>query len=76
MKCKDCELKSFSRGYPEHVKSSGISRYYCEHPIAYKRAESVGSHAREICRTKRGCKELTIKTSPKWCPLRGESQYD
>jgi len=67
MKCKDCEYQSFSRGYPEHVKSSGLSSYYCKHPDH----PSING-ATLICKTKRGCEELTIKTSPKWCPLKVE----
>lgn len=57
-KCSDCNLKIFSKG------NGSPNRYYCRHPEATK----MGS--RMICRTERHKTELTIKTSPKWCPLR------
>ena len=68
MKCKDCSYKKLEKG------NGSPNRYYCEHPIAYERAVGIGSPAREVCRTKRGCTEVTIKTSPKWCPLKNTAE--
>lgn len=58
MNCKDCGYKIFEKG------NGSPNRYYCKHPEATK----MGS--RMICRTERDKTELTIKTSPRWCPLR------
>lgn len=59
MNCKDCNYKVFE-------KSNGSpNRYYCKHPEALK-----GVGARLICRTKRHSEEVTIKTAPRWCPLK------
>lgn len=65
MKCKDCTYKLFSEN------KSGPSRYYCKHPKArFVRSECEPTPM--ICRTKRHSDEITIKTSPKWCPLKQE----
>ncbi len=56
MKCKECMYTKF-----EH------NRCYCKNEEAlnfYK----LGSPL--ICRSKKGEQKVTIKTSPKWCPLR------
>lgn len=60
MKCKDCEYKSFLE------RKCGPNRYYCDHPEAQF---GIIRNAL-ICKTERHSEELTIKTSPKWCPLR------
>lgn len=65
MKCKDCDYKK----YWEH--KGGPGRYYCEHPDA-RFAKSECEPTPMICRTKRHSDEITIKTAPKWCPLRGK----
>lgn len=59
MDCKDCEFKHFQK------HNGNPNRYYCLHP---KAVEGVGS--RLICRTERHSEAITIKTSPRWCPLR------
>ena len=67
MKCKDCTYKDFL----EHKDGPGC--YYCKHPKA-RFARSECEPTPMICKTKRHSDELTIKTSPKWCPLRKEVQ--
>ena len=63
MKCKDCDHKKF------WSNKGGPGRYYCEHPDA-RFARSECEPTPMICRTERHSDELTIKTSPKWCPFR------
>lgn len=63
MKCKDCEYKSFLE------RKCGPNRYYCKHPEA-RFARSECEPTPLICKTERHSEELTIKTSPRWCPLR------
>ena len=59
MKCVDCELKEFQ-------ECNGRSnRYYCIHQDAPRQNGPA-----LICKTERHSTELTIKTSPRWCPLR------
>lgn len=65
MKCRDCNHTKFMKG------NGNPNRYYCTHPEAGK---EVGSSARMICRTERHSEEMTTKTSPRWCPLRGEKK--
>ena len=59
MRCVDCYQKKFEdyNGRP--------NRYYCEHPDAPRKYGPA-----LICKTERHSTELTIKTSPRWCPLR------
>ena len=56
-KCIECDFVSFYQG------NGNPSRYYCNH-------EKHGALAasRMICRTERHSTEITIKTSPRWCP--------
>lgn len=63
MKCKDCGQKKYYPG------NGNPGRYYCEHPEA-RYAKSECEPTPMICRTGRHSDEITIKTSPKWCPLR------
>ena len=63
IKCKDCEFKSFL------VLKCAPGRYYCKHPDA-SFARSECEPMPMICKTDRHSDEITIKTSPKWCPLR------
>lgn len=63
MKCSECKCCVFAED------KSGVNRYYCEHPEA---AKAVNAGARMIARTKRHSKELTVKASPRWCPLKNE----
>lgn len=63
MKCANCNHCKFGED------KGGVNRYYCEHHAA---AASVNASARLIARTKRHERELTIKTSPRWCPLKAE----
>ena len=63
MKCSECNHCQFGED------KGGVNRYYCKHTTA---AASVNASARLIARTKRHEKELTIKSSPRWCPLRAE----
>ncbi|MGN0331733.1 MAG: hypothetical protein ACI4D9_01695 [Lachnospiraceae bacterium] len=66
MKCKDCDHKKFMEG------NGNPGRHYCHHPDA-RFARSECEPVPMICRTGRHDKEVTIKTSPKWCPLRRNS---
>lgn len=63
MKCKDCDYKEFV------YRNGNPGRYYCLHPEA-RFARSECEPTPMICRTGRHDKEVAIKTSPKWCPLR------
>lgn len=62
IKCIECECCHFQgrKGSP--------SRYYCLHPVV---VEGVGSVM--ICRCERGSNEITIKSSPAWCPKKIKS---
>lgn len=64
MKCSECNHREFAED-----KKGGVHRYYCKHK---KAAASVNATARLITRTKRHEKELTVKTAPRWCPLKEE----
>lgn len=59
MKCVDCDLKKL-----QECKCGG-NRYYCGHPDAPRQNGPA-----LICKTERHSTELTIKTRPRWCPLR------
>nr|WP_278678750.1 hypothetical protein [Clostridium paraputrificum] len=59
IKCSDCNYKKLE------IYSGGINRYFCTNIEATK---GVGS--RVICKTERHSTEITIKTSPRWCPLK------
>lgn len=63
MNCSDCKYKHFESG------NGNPNRYYCIHPVA---AVSVNAGARLICKTKRHSEKITIKKSPRWCPLKRE----
>lgn len=65
IRCSECDQKEFAKG------NGTPNRYYCIHPKA-QFARSECEPTPMICRTERHSKELTIKTSPKWCPRRKE----
>lgn len=62
IKCTECESVYFQS------RNGSPSRYYCLHPSV---VAGVGSVA--ICRCKRGSDEITIKSSPVWCPKKVKS---
>ena len=62
-KCSECEFAKFADG------NGNPNRYYCEHKNA-RFARSKCEPVPMICRTDRHSREFTIKTSPKWCPIR------
>ncbi len=64
MKCSECNHCQFAED-----KKRGMNRYYCKHRAA---AASVNAGARLLARTKRHETELTVKTAPRWCPLKSE----
>lgn len=66
MKCSECNQCHFGED------KGGVNRYYCKHP---KAAASVNASARLIAKTKRHKKELTVKTAPRWCPLKEVENY-
>lgn len=63
-KCAGCKHCQFAPG------NGNPNRYYCTHP-----ATTAGMGARMVCRTERHSTEITIKTSPRWCPLREEATH-
>lgn len=63
IKCKDCSFATFV------PSNGGPGRYYCDNPDA-KYATSPCIPRPMICRTERGKSEVTIKTAPKWCPVK------
>lgn len=63
MNCIDCDYKEYTPG------NGNPGRYYCKHPKA-RFAISECEPTPMICRTKRHSSELSIKSSPKWCPYR------
>lgn len=63
MKCSECDHKHFETG------NGSPNRYYCNNPVA-----TAGVGARLICRTERHKTDITIKTSPSWCPLKKKSK--
>ena len=58
-KCSECKYKVFEE------YNGSPNRYYCNHPEIV-----AGEGPRMICRTERHSKELKLKTSPKWGPLK------
>lgn len=60
MKCKECK-NLISNKAPNRGRSS---IYYCSV------AKGINTLHREISRI-RGPEEIPIKTSPRWCPLKG-----
>lgn len=66
-RCTECNHKSFMKG------NGRPNRWYCHNPDArYARSECEPTPM--ICRTERHSEELTVKTSPKWCPIRKDGQ--
>ncbi len=61
-KCSKCENAKFQdmNGRP--------NCWYCEHPEVRKYVSCPANTL--ICKTERHTKEITIKTSPRWCPRR------
>lgn len=75
IRCKDCEYCKVSGGsysanrndcYCEHPDYEYISKYFDEHRMV-KMPAFLGF-------TKPFSKEVPVKTSPKWCPLKKEAQ--
>lgn len=64
--CNKCKFAEFRPG------KGNPGRYYCKNPDA-KFARSECEPVPMICRTGRHDSDFTIKTSPKWCPLRKET---
>lgn len=64
-KCKECQYTEFQdmNGRP--------NRWYCNHPEV--RAHVSCPADTLICKTERHAREMTIKTSPKWCPRRAKN---
>ena len=60
-KCADCNNCKLVE------QTNGVNRFYCSHPTA---AASVNASARLIAKTERHSKELPVKTSPRWCPIK------
>ncbi len=67
MKCMDCSYAELSK------YKGGINRWYCENR-AVKNEINAGREL--ICKCKRHSEELTIKTSPKWCPFKRGGAVD
>ena len=67
IKCSECKYCVFAKG------KGSPSRYYCEHKEA---AKAALASARLICRCDRYDDTITIKSSPRWCPLKGEKKND
>ena len=67
-KCRECENTEFQdmNGRP--------NRWYCKHPEV--RAHVSCPADTLICKTERYSTEITIKTSPKWCPRRKKQMID
>lgn len=64
MECKNCNYRIFQ----EPRYSGWLGRYYCAHPGA--RSEGKGIRSKNfICGG--SADNITIKTSPRWCPLKG-----
>lgn len=61
VKCVECEYKEFMK------INGGPNRYYCNHDDVW---EERKEEDKMICRCERNSDKLTIKTSPKWCPLK------
>jgi hypothetical protein len=61
-KCRKCENTEFQdmNGRP--------NRWYCKHPEVREHVSCPADTL--ICKTERYSTEITIKTSPKWCPRR------
>lgn len=57
LKCISCEHRSFMQG------NGNPSRHYCE------LANTSCEPRRMICRTERHETDMTIKRTPRWCPL-------
>lgn len=63
VRCSECEHKELLE------RNGGANRYYCVHPKAqFVRSECEPTPM--ICRTVRHSTEMTVKTSPAWCPLK------
>lgn len=75
-KCRDCtHCKSHGRSQSTSWHSYGRAHYYCEHPKAKQLTiDAFGNSA--PCFIGFGDitfnSPLTVKTSPRWCPLRKE----
>lgn len=62
--CKYCEFEDY-KGRP--------NRYYCVHPLNPSSVNHTAG-ATIVCKTKRHETEMTIKRTPSWCPLKGETK--
>ncbi len=60
--CKDAHFKDMN-GCP--------GRWYCEYPNVREYVSCPADTL--ICKTERHKKNMTIKTSPRWCPRRKEN---
>lgn len=68
-KCSECEYAEFTPG------NGNPNRYYCMNEKA-RFARNQCEPNPLICKTERHSNKFTIKTSPKWCPLRNEQEEE
>ena len=74
MRCRECRYKKSVRG----IHSTRYS-CYCKHPNQdyirhYYSKNNINRTLGFICFTKPYTMEMSIKTSPKWCPLKEEKE--
>lgn len=77
MKCKDCKYCKQVGRAAFTCKNRGYGRkiYYCEHPDVYQIKDKWGFRINNFVGYGEPNSEespLQLKTSKKWCPLKGE----
>lgn len=68
MECKNCSYRMFRRS--GHRR--GLVEYYCTHPGI----QPEWNGFRFICKGSRANDDMTIETSPRWCPLIGYDKIE
>lgn len=67
MKCKYCNyIKNIGRSEAQGRNIYGRKHYYCKHPDRDKINDFVGYGDNSFS------SELTLKTRPRWCPMKKE----
>lgn len=71
--CRVCGYLSRGRRSPGNYRSAGRREYWCNHPYGKAKCAEVSYRAPGfIGYSKPGeCELDSVKTSPRWCPLKG-----
>lgn len=76
MNCKECKYCKQVGRQQSQKWQLGRKRYYCKNPKVYKMKDESGYPLNNFIGFGDMTEEspLTLKTSKKWCPLKGEKE--